>query len=434
MSQQHPSYAETISYLFSLQKYGIKFGLSTTANLLKAFGNPHKGQRYIHIAGTNGKGSVACMLAAILRQSGLKVGLYTSPHLVRFTERFQINGEEISREEATALAQEVRKATVSEEPPTFFEATTAMAFLYFARQATDVAIMEVGMGGRLDATNVIDPLVAVITNISLEHQAFLGHRLLDIAGEKAGIIKPGVGVVTGATQPSVIALLQSKCEENRCGLWRVGKEFRYRLTGSGLNYHGEGLKLRGLQLGLKGRFQAKNAAAAIGVIELLQKKGFNISTHAIAEGLKGCRWPGRVQVMGTAPLIIVDGAHNPGAMLTLADAIRSGFKYERLLLVIGVMADKAIRDILREIVPLSDHVIYTRPAYYRAAAPEILQALGSDLGAPGEIVPLLPQAIERAKALARPRDLVLISGSLFTVGEALTYFDPDRYKPDEVPF
>jgi dihydrofolate synthase/folylpolyglutamate synthase len=432
MSQQHKSYLEAISYLYSLQKYGIKFGLSRTANLLKSFGNPHKGRRYIHIAGTNGKGSVASMLASILRESGLKVGFYSSPHLVRFTERFQIDGEEISREEAGALAQEVRRAAVSEEPPTFFEATTAMAFVYFARQATDVAIMEVGMGGRLDATNVIDPLVAVITNISLEHQPFLGPRLLDIAGEKAGIIKPGVDVVTGATQPSVLALLQSKCEEHRCRLWRVGKEFRYRLTGSGMNYYGKALTLKGLQLGLKGRFQARNSATAIGVIELLQTKGFNVPAHAVAEGLSKCRWPGRVQVVGTAPLIIVDGAHNPGAMRTLVDAIQSGFEYERLLLVIGVMADKEIRDILREVVPVSDHVIYTRPAYYRAAAPEVLEALGSDLGVPGEIVPLLPQAIERARALARPRDLVLISGSLFTVGEALTHFDPERYRPDEV--
>jgi dihydrofolate synthase/folylpolyglutamate synthase len=433
MNRPHASYIEAISYLYSLQKYGIKFGLSKTANLLKTLGNPHKGQQYIHIAGTNGKGSVASMLASILKESGLKVGFYSSPHLVRFTERFRINGEEISREEATTLALEIKEAVVSEEPPTFFEATTAMALVYFARQATDVAIMEVGMGGRLDATNVIDPLAAVITNISLEHQSFLGPRLLDIAGEKAGIIKPGVDVVTGATQPSVLSLLQSKCEENRCRLWRVGKEFRFRITGSGLNYYGKDRTLKGLQLGLKGRFQARNSATAIGVIELLEKKGFKVPTRAIVEGLIRCSWPGRVQVMGTDPLIIVDGAHNPGAMRTLVDAVRSGFEYERLLLVVGIMADKEIRDILREVVPVSDHVIYTRPAYYRAAAPEALEALGSDLGPPGEIVPLLPQAIERARALARPRDLVLISGSLFTVGEALTHFDPVRYKPDEVP-
>jgi dihydrofolate synthase / folylpolyglutamate synthase len=433
MSQQQASYVEAISYLYSLQKYGIKFGLSKTANLLKAFGNPHKGMRYIHIAGTNGKGSVASMLASILKESGLKVGFYSSPHLVRFTERFQINGEEISREEAGALAEAVKRAVSPEEPPTFFEATTAMALVYFANQATDVAIMEVGMGGRLDATNVIDPLVAVITNISLEHQAFLGPRLLDIAGEKAGIVKPSIDVVTAATQPSVLDLLQSKCKMNRSVLWRVGREFRYRLTGSGLNYYGKDITLKNLELALKGRFQARNGATALGVIELLRNKGLSIPTRAIADGLRRCRWPGRVQVVGTDPTIVLDGAHNPGAMRTLVDAIQSGFEYDRLLLVIGVMADKEIRDILREVVPISDHVIYTRPAYYRAAAPEVLETLGSDLGAHGEIVPLLTQAIERARALARPRDLVLISGSLFTVGEALTHFDPDRYRPDEVP-
>ena len=191
MNSKKKGYQEAVRYLYSLQKYGIKFGLSKTSNLLKALGNPHKGQKYIHIGGTNGKGSVAAFIASILEETGLRVGLYTSPHLVRFTERFRINRVEITREKAADLIEELRDASAHEEPPTFFEATTAMALAYFARENTDIAIMEVGMGGRLDATNVITPLVSVITNISKEHEFFLGSRLLDIAGEKGGIIKGG---------------------------------------------------------------------------------------------------------------------------------------------------------------------------------------------------------------------------------------------------
>jgi dihydrofolate synthase/folylpolyglutamate synthase len=209
MNSKKKGYQEAVSYLYNLQKFGIKFGLSKTSNLLKALGNPHKGQKYIHIGGTNGKGSVAAFIASILKETGLRVGLYTSPHLVRFTERFRINSVEITREKAADLIGELRDASAHEEPPTFFEATTAMALAYFARENTDIAIMEVGMGGRLDATNVITPLVSVITNISKEHEFFLGSRLLDIAGEKGGIIKEKIDVVTGATQLSVIRLLES---------------------------------------------------------------------------------------------------------------------------------------------------------------------------------------------------------------------------------
>ena len=244
MKTSKTTYQESVDYLFGLQKFGIKFGLSKTTNLLKAFGNPHKDRRYIHIAGTNGKGSVAAFIASVLKETGLKVGLYSSPHLVRFTERFKINGEEINQNKAMELIEELRTAFSPEEPPTFFEATTAMALIYFARENTDLAIMEVGMGGRLDATNVITPLVSGITNISMEHQDFLGNRLLDIAKEKAGIIKKGVDVVTAATQSSVIRAFETIAPDRGAPLWRVGKEIRYRTTATGFHYRGPGLRLK----------------------------------------------------------------------------------------------------------------------------------------------------------------------------------------------
>jgi dihydrofolate synthase / folylpolyglutamate synthase len=430
MKIQNTPYQDGVNYLYSLQKYGIKFGLSKTENLLKAFRNPHKGQRYLHIAGTNGKGSVSAFLGSVLKEAGLKVGFYSSPHLVRFTERFRINGEEIRKDTVAGLIAELRAVVVPEAPPTFFEATTAMALIHFAREETDLAIMEVGMGGRLDATNVITPLVCGITNISLEHQDFLGNRLADIAREKGGIIKKGVDVVMAATQSPVIKALEAIAEERRAPFWRVGKDIRYRATPSGLHYRGLSLRMRGLRLGLKGIVQARNAALALGIIERLGEKGIRVSEETIRKGLENTVWTGRMQVVGTNPTILLDGAHNPGALRVLARSIKPAFQYRRLILVIGVMADKAIAEMMRIIVPLADYVICTRPLYYRAAAPQILMAAVAPLGVSGETVPLLTDALTRAMEMADPQDLILVCGSLFTVGEALTYFDPETYKPD----
>ena len=432
MEKTETSYQESIRYLYNLQKFGIKFGLSKTSNILEAFGNPHKGRRYIHIAGTNGKGSAAAFMASILREAGLKVGFYSSPHLLRFTERFRINGLEIETEKAAQLIEELRAVFSPEEPPTYFEATTAMALVYFSRENTDIDIMEVGMGGRLDATNVITPLVSGITNISMEHQFFLGSSLMDIAGEKGGIIKKGVDVVTGADQACVIALFESICREKGAPFWRVGKDVRYRSTGSGLHYYGINQSLSRLELGLKGRFQSRNAALALAMIEVLNQKGFAVSSRHIREGLKKASWPGRMQIMAEDPMVILDGAHNPAAMRALAGSLKKDFHHDRLILVIGVMKDKDIGPLLREIVPSSDYVIYTRPVYYRAAEPEILMAEAAALGKPGEAVPSLKNALELARKMADPKDLILVSGSLFTVGEALTHLDPEKYRPDNL--
>ncbi len=432
MAQNKLSYKEALQYLYGLQKYGIKFGLSKTSNLLNVFGNPHRGQKYIHIGGSNGKGSVAAMLESILLRSGLKVGFYSSPHLVRFLERFRINGQEMAPEKAAGIATELMHVITPGHPPTFFEVTTAMALIYFAREKVDIAIMEVGMGGRLDATNVIRPLVSAITNISLEHQFFLGSRLMDIAKEKAGIIKRGVDLVTAATQPSVIRLFESLCEQKKAPFWRVGRDVRYRSDEKGFHYYGLRRNFKGLELALKGQFQNRNAALSLAVIELLEGKGFKLSSHDIAEGLKDVSWPGRMQVISREPLIILDGAHNPNAIKALARSITCGFAYKRLILVIGVMEDKDIAKIMRGILPIADYVIYTRPIYYRAASPERLLKEASPLRKPGKVVPLLSKALDMARAMARPKDMVLVSGSLFTVGEAMTYFDPQKYRPDDI--
>jgi len=429
--QKLTSYKEAVQYLYGLQKYGIKFGLSKTSNIMKALGNPHRGQRYIHIAGTNGKGSVSAMLESILMKAGMKVGFYSSPHLVRFTERFRINRNEISQTKTVELVNELRGAIDPSGPPTFFEAATAMALSCFAKEETDISIMEVGMGGRLDATNVIRPLVSIITNISLEHQDFLGNRLIDIAGEKAGIIKKGVDLVTAATQPSVIKLFEETCEAKKAVFRRIGKDFRCRSKGHEISYFGMERDLKGLRPSLTGRYQNKNVALAMAVAEMLEAKGYRISEKDIRDGLAETVWPGRLQIMSRDPLVILDGAHNPGAARELAGSI-SGFSYGRLIAVVGIMGDKDIKNIIRLISPVADYIICTRPDYYRAADPGRIMKEVSSLGKRGEAFDSLAGAIEKAKAMASSRDLILITGSLFTVGEALTILDPARYSPDSI--
>ncbi len=426
------TYPEALRALYDLQKFGIKFGLSKTAQLLKALGDPHRGRRFIHIAGTNGKGSVAAMVSSVLARSGLKVGLYTSPHLVRFTERFRINDREMNTDTAAGLASELLAAFDPSEAPTFFEVVTAMALVHFAREETDVAVMEVGMGGRLDATNVIDPMVTVITNISLEHQQYLGRRLVDIAAEKGGIVKPGVELVTGVTQPSVIERMEMICRERGAPMIRLGRHVHYRSTSSGLNYTGSSLRLRSLRPGLTGRFQGRNAALALAVLEVLGEKGFQLSQDHIRQGLAGVKWPGRMHLVSRRPDIVVDGGHNPRALRALADSVPLAFSFNRLILVIGVMEDKDIASVMKAIVPLAAYVIYTRPLYARAAEPEVLQKAASPLGKPGEVASTLPQALDRALEIADFEDLILISGSLFTAGEALSLLDPENYRPDEI--
>ncbi|HJX34752.1 MAG TPA: folylpolyglutamate synthase/dihydrofolate synthase family protein [Desulfatiglandales bacterium] len=432
MKKYGTSYRESIKYLYGLQKYGVKFGLSKTYELMKRLGNPHHGKKYIHIAGTNGKGSVSAMLESILLRTGMKVGFYSSPHLVRFTERFRINQKEIHQKRVAELTDRLRNIIDPDNPPTYFEATTVIALTYFAEENTDISIMEVGMGGRLDATNIIIPVVSAITNISLEHQAFLGRRLIDIAGEKAGIIKKGVDTVTAATQPSVIRLFEGICAEKNAPFWRVGKDMRYRSAGSGLSYYGLKHTFRNLDAGLKGSYQKRNIALAIAIIELLEQKGFEISSRDIKEGLRETIWPGRLHLISKNPLIVLDGAHNPAGIRELAEAVEKAFSYNRIILIIGIMKDKDIVNMISTLVPMADYIICTNPDYYRSAEPSDLMKIAYAYSRHVESVPVISKAIERAKKMAGPRDMILITGSLFTIGEALTYFDPVKYKPDGI--
>lgn len=414
--------AQATAWVFDLQKFGIKFGLSSTLSLLARLGLPYQEGRYLHIAGTNGKGSVAAMLSAILTRAGYRVGLFTSPHLVHFQERYRLKDEEVSGPRLLALINQVRAAVDEAEPPTFFEFAAAMAFLYFFQEGANPIILETGMGGRLDATNIVHPLVSVITNISRDHQDYLGESLAAIAGEKAGIIKPGVPLVTFARQKQVVNLLRRRGEELRAPIYLGGNDFKARGARRGrFDYQGLDGNFTGLSLSLTGRHQYGNAGVALAVIELLQREGYAISEEAIRQGLKLTRWPGRLERAAEDPRVLLDGAHNPAAALALAHNLKQNRGNGRLILVLGIMADKDLDAILARLLPLAQMVIFTQPRYFRAAKPKNLAARAKPYNLETLMIPRVSQAVRTAQSLAGPQDQIVVTGSLYTVGEAKEY-------------
>jgi dihydrofolate synthase/folylpolyglutamate synthase len=439
------NYGDTLDYLFGLQRFGIKLGLDNITALLKHLGDPHVGLRAVHIAGTNGKGSTAAFLAFILRQAGYRVGLYTSPHLVDFTERIQVDGVPITGKRVVQLTEHIRqvvdqiiregdlwakvnssllikdfdrqKATI-----TFFEFITAMAFLHFQEARVEVAVLETGMGGKLDATNVIDPLLSLITPISLEHQEYLGKTLLQIAGEKAGIIKPKRPLLTTARQPEVLSLLERKCQELQSPFYAWGRDFRGRRVGPQLmNFQGRHRRWTKLRLGLAGKHQVLNASLALAAAEALIEGGFLLDEEHLRKGLAETKWPGRLELIGDSPRILLDGAHNPGAAEVLKKNLKEDFPRRRLVLVLGIMADKEIPKMMTQLVPLADLLILTRPGMARAASPAQLRSHASSFRKPIVEVAEVSSAVKYALAEAGKEDLIVISGSLFTVGEARAF-------------
>jgi dihydrofolate synthase / folylpolyglutamate synthase len=422
MGEAFATLAQATAWVFDLQKFGIKFGLSSTLDLLARLKLPFEKGRYLHIAGTNGKGSVAAMLSAMLTRAGYGVGLFTSPHLVEFRERYRLRDQEVAPVRLLDLINQVRAVIDVSEPPTFFEFAAAMAFLYFFQEGADPVILETGMGGRLDATNIVHPLVSVITNISRDHQDYLGEGLRAIAGEKAGIIKPGAPLVTLARQKQVVDLLRRRCRELAAPMYLGEVDFRVRGRGGRITYQGLDGRLEGLSLGLTGRHQYGNAAVALTVVELLNREGFAISEAAIREGLTRTWWPGRLERVREDPRVLLDGAHNPAAALTLAQALRPSRGNGRTIMVMGIMADKDLETILARLLPLAQMVIFTQPRYFRAATPKDLAARARPYNLEVLMVPRVAEAVRQAQSLAGPRDRIVVTGSLYTVGEAKEYF------------
>ena len=424
------AYQQSLDFLYGLEKFGMIFGLTQVEGILKALGNPHREIQTLHIGGTNGKGSTAAMMSSILQKEGYRVGLYTSPHLIQFTERIKINGKVIEEKEVVALTEWMRKeieAAGIAPPFTFFDFTTAMALTYFKQKGVDLAILEVGLGGRLDSTNVVDPLISIITNIAKDHEEVLGKSILKIAREKAGIIKEGRPLITAATQPHVLRLFSKVCEGRRSPYFRVGKEFRYAQAEDGeFDYEGLHRKLWSIPLNLKGFHQVINATTALGSMEVLEELGYHVSTDAMIDGLKEVDWPGRLEMVSSSPRVLLDGAHNPAGALVLKESLEKDFQYRHLILLIGIMKDKDIQSMLHLLAPMADHIILTKPHTDRATSPSMLKkALGQN-GRKAEISDDFKEAIERGLSLIQEDDLLCITGSLYTVGEARAYFHSKR--------
>ncbi|SFM96215.1 bifunctional folylpolyglutamate synthase/dihydrofolate synthase [Thermodesulforhabdus norvegica] len=422
-------YRQVLQNLYALQKFGIKFGLNKTENLLERLGNPHRLLRCIHIGGTNGKGSVAAMISSVLSEHGYRVGRYTSPHLVRFTERFCIDGSEVSPELVIESYRRVSSCFLPDaDPPTFFEVTTAMAFDIFKRAEVDFAVIEVGMGGRLDATNVIKPEVSIITNVAMDHQEFLGCTLASIAREKAGIIKERVPVVTGAKQPLVQGIIKATCYRKRAPIRLLGEHFRFRKEGNLLHYFGYSKQIKNLYLSLAGDHQKVNASVALAALEVLEERGLiRLKEDLIRSALRKVRWPARLEVLDENPLTILDGAHNPQGAETLKQALRTSFSFKNLHLVLGIMADKDIKGIFRRLLPEAETVIFTRPRYVRAADPETLRRIARPYTSRFYVIPDVREAISYARREAEPDDLICITGSLYFAGEVKEIYGE---KPD----
>ena len=416
-----------------------KFGLGNITILSARLGNPHLAVPCVHIAGTNGKGSTAAMLESILRAAGLRTGLYTSPHLERINERIRIHGEIISDELFRAAWTLVHASIESlmaagklAAHPTYFECVTAMAFSLFAEQRLDFAVYEVGLGGRLDATNIVDPEVAILTPVDFDHENFLGHSIEEIAREKAGIIKPGAWVVSLSERPEARNVIRQRSEELGARFvdveqaWQIesvqASDGFYRATAvSAL-----GNKRIAVEPGLPGRFQIRNALAAATASSLLAERGFPVNDEAITRGIRTVRWPGRLERLSVKPAAYLDGAHNPAGARELWKFWEENFKGRRILLVYGAMRDKAVDEIAGILFPRADQVILTEPRQPRAISAALLAEITGHLAARFDIVRDPEEAFERALEMAGPDDVIFATGSLYLVGDLRSYWSKRR--------
>jgi len=434
------NYSQAEEYLHSFIDYekipGISYAshdysLKHVEELLHRMGDPHLAAKTVHVAGTKGKGSIAAMIAQVLTVSGYGTGLYTSPHFHTLRERIKVDGNLISEGEFAALMTEVKPyfEAMNHDPLyrqlTFFEVLTALAFAYFKQKQAAFQVLEVGLGGRLDATNVAEPEVCVITPISLEHTQVLGNSLEKIAYEKAGIIKPGRFVVSSPQLKEVSQVVGDVCRQRGANLVQAGKDVTWRRIAG--DFHQQSFVVQGkmgthhLTIPLLGDYQVENAATTVATLEILASSGFNIAAADIAQGLSQVEWPGRFQILRHQPIVLVDGAHNVGSMKRLVGNIKAYFNYDKLFLIIGISCDKDIPRIVKELISLSPQVIVTRASHPRAASPPLIAAEFASQGITSTITNAVSQALSQTLSIAGRKDLVCVTGSLFVVAEALDY-------------
>lgn len=417
------SYPESVRFLYALgnESRSAKLGLETMQALLSRLGQPHLGPRFVHVAGTNGKGSVCAMIESCLREAGFRTGLFTSPHLVEPAERIQINGRPVSQDQFVHAFQQVHQTAEAMiaagelvSHPTYFETITLMAFLLFRDLQAEIVALEVGLGGRLDATNVVEPQVSVITPVDYDHEAWLGKSLEAIASEKAGIIKPGVPVVLGPQRPPVEALLEDRAAGCHAPVskWSAWSASGLEMSAYGSRFLAVGPR-RSLQIEcpLAGEHQVANALTAIAALDPL-----DLPAVAIQEGIRRARWPGRLERVRRQPEIVLDGAHNPAGALALARHIRAFYSSRTVKLVYGAMRDKAVTEAAGHLFPLAEEVTLTAPGVPRSVRPEALASLVDHPRLRTE--PDVASALRYIEQSCRPDDAVFITGSLYLVGEA----------------
>jgi len=432
------NYLQVIKYLNSLERFGIQLGLERITKLLELLGNPHKDLKCIHVAGTNGKGSVTTFISEILKNAGFKIGTYTSPHFISLTERIAINGIPIPEVQvAEIVSQKIFPAinilTSYLTHPTYFEIITSLAFIYFAQERVDFVVLEVGLGGRLDATNIVTPLVSVITSINLEHQDVLGESLEEIAYEKAGIIKQGIPVVLGSLPPNVVKIIKKVALSQNSRVYQLGKEIKFiinKTPTASLNYQ---FKVKGilkeyhhLQTSLLGYHQIINAVTSIGAIEILQADyKFKITTQDIKNGLLQAKIRGRLELIKKNSFsFLLDGAHNPASAGMLRKALEDYFSLRRLIFIIGILEDKDIGGIVRELLYQNeavDRIIITQPNTKRAVTPERIYKEIIQYTEKIHLLATISASIQYAQSIAASPDLICITGSLYTIAEAIEY-------------
>ena len=417
---------EALDFIQSVCWLGTKPGLERISELLSRLGDPHKELKFVHITGTNGKGSVAAMLTATLNAAGYNVGRFTSPHLRFYNERINVAGKDISDEDLCRLAEEMKPAVEGMmEKPTEFELWTAMAMCYFKQRNCDIVVLEVGLGGRLDSTNVIPaPEVAVITNLALEHTEYLGDTIAKIAFEKAGIIKPGCDVVLYGQSEEAQNVIRTKCTECGCSL-TITDDTRQELHESTLEGQVFSYRERkNLRLRLIGTYQYKNAAVALDAIDVLNKRGFAISEQAVVEGFANVIWPGRFEVLRHDPLVIVDGAHNPNGVEELAKCLNTYLPGKKVTFLMGVLADKDYVSMLGSILPMARRFVAVKPESERALpSADLKNEIETRLNLPAIDGGTVKEGIARALAQADEEDIIVIFGSLYQVGEVHEAFE-----------
>jgi dihydrofolate synthase/folylpolyglutamate synthase len=431
-------FEQAVSYLLSLgrelaaptQAAAAKFNLENISLLAEHLGNPQNRYPCAHIAGTNGKGSTAAFLQAVLRQAGYRTGLYTSPHLERINERIQIDGRPIPEPAFAEIFTRIRELIERlladnslRAHPTFFECVTAIAFLYFARAGVDFAVFETGLGGRLDSTNIVTPRVAVITRIDFDHENFLGHSLGEIAAEKAGIIKPTVPVVISEQREEVRELLAARARQAGSPLLEAASLYSVESLAMEEGRVRAVVRERGSETTidvrpqLAGRFQLQNALNALAAAHVLKQQGYRLADRDLALGIARAEWPGRIEKVRSRPDIFVDGAHNPASARELDAFLSENFAGRRILMIFGALRDKAVDEIAGILFPRAAHVIFTEPATSRAISAAQLAEIASHHAASSEAIPDAVEALDRALAMAAPADAIFITGSLYLVGQ-----------------